>query len=177
MLVRDVMIREVELLHPDDRLRDAAEKIRTLGLEPLPVWDGCKVVGMVTLSGIQQHAARIGLSAGFAPVSRAMSPRVVSCSEDQDLTEAAGLLAPEAGDDPLPGILVFDRSKRLVGVALAGDLRKDGTARKPAVTGAEGASQPKVDYDEDKVDYQSEESFPTSDPPPPPSSPSPSSEE
>ena len=41
---------------------------------------------------------------------------------------------------------------------------------KDAVTGAEGASKEKVDYEEDEVDYFSEESFPASDPPPPPSS-------
>lgn len=168
MLIKDIMVPEVVLIGPNDRLRDVNDTMKSRGLDPLPVWDGSKVVGMVTQHGIQNFAATTGLAAGSSPVKDAMTADIRSCYEDDDATQAVGDLKSPAEDSGAPGLLVFDRSDQLVGIVSAEDLIAG--ARRSRVTGAEATAQRKVDFRDDPIDYRSEESFPASDPPPPPSS-------
>ena len=49
MLVQDVMTRAAECVHPDDTLQEAARKMKSLDVGPLPVCgDDDRPVGMLT---------------------------------------------------------------------------------------------------------------------------------
>lgn len=48
MTLRDIMTREVEVIHPNATLQEAAEKMRSLDVGPLPVCDGDRLVGFIT---------------------------------------------------------------------------------------------------------------------------------
>jgi CBS domain-containing protein len=172
MQVKDVMVHDVSTVRPEDTLRTAAEKIKSLGLDPLPVWDGCKLIGMLTRTKIQEQAVKSGLAAGTVPVREAMIPGIVFCYDDEDVREAARRCADPSATG-LPGLLVLDRSRQLVGVVSASDLSSGTPPERPPVMSAEAGAQPKADFDRDPVELQSEESYPASDPPAPPSTLSP----
>ena len=46
MLLRDVMTPHVEVIHPDASLREAAAKMKSLEVGPIPVCDGERLQGM-----------------------------------------------------------------------------------------------------------------------------------
>lgn len=52
MIVKDIMIKNVETIHPDSLLEEAAEKMRQKEVACLPVLDGKKVVGIITQNDI-----------------------------------------------------------------------------------------------------------------------------
>lgn len=164
MQLKDIMLHDVATVRPEETLREASEKMKSLAIDPLPVWDGCKIVGMLTSQNIQKAVAKAGLAAGSVSVHQAMTPQVVHSYEDQDVAEAATLLE-KSDEQELNGLLVFDRSERLVGFASSADLKANEQTSRHEVTGAMAGAQPKVDYARDPVDLQSEESYPASDPP------------
>lgn len=123
MQVKDVMIHEVTTVRPEDPLRDAAQKMKALAVDPLPVWNGCELVGMLTRERITQEAARVGLAAGMKPVRDAMIPEVVAAFEDEDIGDAVERLAGEKGRE-LPGLIVLNRSRHLVGIVARSDLER-----------------------------------------------------
>ena len=48
MVVREVMTPHVEVIHPDASLREAAAKMKSLDVGPIPVCDGERLQGMLT---------------------------------------------------------------------------------------------------------------------------------
>ena len=46
--LKDLMTRDVAVVHPDDRLQTAAEKMKELHVGALPVDDGTRLLGMIT---------------------------------------------------------------------------------------------------------------------------------
>jgi uncharacterized protein (DUF2267 family) len=87
--VSEVMTREVEVVSPDDMLRDAAEKMRTLNVGPIPVVDGEKLVGIITDRDIVVRAVAQGMDPNDTRVSQAMTDQVETLFEDQELEVAA----------------------------------------------------------------------------------------
>jgi predicted transcriptional regulator len=162
--LKDIMLHDVARVRPEDALREATEKMKSLAIDPLPVWDGCGIVGMLTSQNIQKTVAKAGLAAGSVSVHDAMTQEVVRSYEDQDMVEAASLLEKSDGSE-LNGLLVFDRSEHLVGFARSTDIKANEPISKHQVTGAIAGSQPTVDFQRDPVDSQSEDSYPASDPP------------
>jgi predicted transcriptional regulator len=166
--VKELMIREIESVSPDDSLLDAAEKMKSLDLEPLPVCQDGKLVGMLTEEGVRESAARLGLSAGSHTVREAMTTNIASCREDEDAKQAAQSQQNNPATRNCSGMLVLDQQGNLVGIVAVRALAT-GDDERPSVTGAVGASEPKASFATDPVDHMSEESFPASDSPPPPS--------
>jgi len=48
MQIREIMTRNVKLIHPQDSIRDAARRMRDEDIGSLPVADGDRLVGYVT---------------------------------------------------------------------------------------------------------------------------------
>src|SRR5881296_3134577 len=92
MLVRDMMTRRVEVIHPDATLAEVAEKMKSLDVGPLPVCDGERLVGMVTDRDITVRAVAKGCDPNTTPVRDVMTSDVVYCFEDQDLSTAARMM-------------------------------------------------------------------------------------
>jgi CBS domain-containing protein len=121
MLIKEVMTRGVEVVRPDETLQQAAHKMKSIDVGPLPVCDGDRLVGMITDRDIIVRATAEGRDPRTTPVKDAMTPGVVYVYEDQDIEEAASLMK----ERQIRRLVVLDRNKRLVGILSLGDLAED----------------------------------------------------
>lgn len=118
MLIRDVMTRNVEVVHPDDTLQEAAEKMKDLDIGPLPVCDDGRLVGILTDRDIAVRAVAEGQDPWTDKVRDVMTPEVISCFADQDVADAVKLMK----EKQIRRLVVLDRDKRLVGILSLGDV-------------------------------------------------------
>jgi CBS domain-containing protein len=118
MLLREVMTPHVEVVHPDATLREAAQKMQTLDVGPIPVCDGDRLQGMLTDRDITVRATAAGRDPNTTRVREVMTPDVVYCFEDQDVQEAAQVME----ERQIRRLIVLNRDKRLVGIVSLGDL-------------------------------------------------------
>lgn len=165
MHVRDVMGPVVGTASPGDLLRDASETMKALDIDPLPVTEDGRVVGMLDRAGIDRHVREAGISAGLAPVREVMSRHVTCCSPDDPIHDALAQLEESASTtDRVP---VVDGSGQLVGIVSSRKLRERDVAPGDGVTAVQAveAVDQLVEYGDDRVDYMSDSSFPASDPP------------
>jgi CBS domain-containing protein len=122
MQLKDVMTRNVEVIQPRASIADAARRMDELNVGPLPVCDGERLVGMVTDRDITVRATSAGKDPRTTPVSEAMSQDVLYCYEDQDVRDAAKLMA----DQQIRRVPVVTRDdKRLVGIVSLGDIASE----------------------------------------------------
>lgn len=129
MQVKDVMTGSVEVIKPDATLQEAARKMKTVDIGPVPVCDGDKVVGMLTDRDITIRATAEGLDPKQTRVREVMTKDVITVREDQDVKEAAELMQSKQ----VRRVLVLNREKRLVGVVSLGDLARH--MQDPKLTG------------------------------------------
>jgi CBS domain-containing protein len=118
MQLREVMTPHVEVIHPDATLREAAQKMQTLDVGPIPVCDGDRLQGMLTDRDITVRATAAGRDPNTTRVREVMTPDVVYCFEDQDVQEAAQVME----ERQIRRLIVLNRDKRLVGIVSLGDL-------------------------------------------------------
>jgi CBS domain-containing protein len=167
MQVREVMGPVSGSISTDDLLRDATAKMKSLGMDPLPVTEGNKVVGMLSSRSVMDRVGREGIDGGLVRVRDVMSHEITCCYADQEVGEAVDTLQHSGVDLAADRVPVVDRDGVLVGVASLRNLRErdpnadDGTT---AVQAVESTDQ-LVDYDRNHVEYMSDQSFPASDPP------------
>jgi CBS domain-containing protein len=118
MLLREVMTPHVEVIHPDATLTEAARKMKSLDVGPVPVCDGDRLQGMLTDRDITIRATAEGRDPNTTRVREVMTPDVVYCFEDQDVREAADIMEHRQ----IRRLLILNRDKRLVGIVSLGDL-------------------------------------------------------
>ena len=118
MQVKDVMTRGAEVVRPDATLQEAANKMKSLDIGPLPVCDGDKVIGMLTDRDITVRATAEGLDPKQTRVREVMSKELITCLEDQDVKEAAELMQSKQ----IRRVPILSKDKRLVGMLSLGDL-------------------------------------------------------
>ena len=118
MQISEIMTREAEVIPPDATLAEAAAKMKTLDVGPLPVCDGDRVLGMVTDRDITVRATAAGQDPTKTKVRDVMTPDVVYCFEDQDVREAAQLMA----EKQIRRLVVLNRDHRLAGIVSLGDV-------------------------------------------------------
>lgn len=138
MKVQDVMTREVEVIHPDATLTEAAQKMKRLDVGPLPVCDGDQLQGFITDRDITIRATAGGQDPNTARVRDAMTDEVVFCYDDQDVKEAAKLMQ----EHQIRRLTVLSRDRRLVGIVSLGDLAVDGKDQKLSGKVLEEVSEP-----------------------------------
>ena len=118
MQVKDVMTRGAEVVRPDATLQEAANKMKSLDIGPLPVCDGDKIIGMLTDRDITVRATAEGLDPKQTKVREVMSKELITCLEDQDVKEAAELMQSKQ----IRRVPILNKDKRLVGMLSLGDL-------------------------------------------------------
>ncbi|MEW6271576.1 MAG: CBS domain-containing protein [Thermodesulfobacteriota bacterium] len=118
MQVRELMTADVDVVRPDDTIRDAAMRMRSLDVGAIPVCDGERLAGMLTDRDITIRAVAESRDPAGTPVRDVMTPDIVFVLEDQDIDEAARLME-ERQVRRLP---VLNSQKRLVGIVSLGDL-------------------------------------------------------
>jgi CBS domain-containing protein len=138
MQIHEIMTPDVEIIHPDGMLREAAEKMSRLDIGPLPVCDGARLVGMLTDRDITVRAIAKGHDPNTTKVREVMTPEVVYCFEDQDIETAAQMMETRQ----IRRLPVLNRDKRLVGIVSPGDLAVGTGDRKLAGETLERVSEP-----------------------------------
>ena len=118
MRVAEIMTRDPEVLPSDFILKDAALKMQQLDVGMLPIRDGDRLVGMLTDRDITLRATAEGRDPTKTRVREVMTPEVVYCFEDQDVSEAAKLMQ----EKQIRRLPILNREKRLVGIVSLGDL-------------------------------------------------------
>src|SRR5215467_5325089 len=74
MQLKEIMTPGVEVIHPDTTIQQAAAKMRRLGIGPLPVCDGDRLIGMLTDRDITIRAVAEGYDPNTTTVREAMTP-------------------------------------------------------------------------------------------------------
>jgi CBS domain-containing protein len=119
MRIKDAMTEGVECARPNDSVAHAADRMRQLDVGALPVCgDNDKLIGMVTDRDITVRATAEACDPGETQVRDIMTPDIVFCFEDQDISEAANLME----EKQIRRLAVLNRDKRLVGIVSLGDL-------------------------------------------------------
>jgi CBS domain-containing protein len=136
-MIREVMTRDVEVINPNDTLRDAAEKMRSLNVGPLPVCDGQRVLGMITDRDIVVRAIALGRDPNTTQVADAMSSGIEYCFDDDNVDDVLRNMRVKQ----IRRMIVVDRSKKLVGIVALGDLSGEVSEQQVAET-LEGISEP-----------------------------------
>ena len=122
MRIQDIMTPNVEFVWPDDTLQEAALKMKDREIGPLPVWDGDRIVGMVTDRDIAVRGVALGCDPQTTAVRDVMTHEVIQCYEDEPADEAARLMQTRQ----VRRILVVNREELLVGILSLADLAADG---------------------------------------------------
>jgi CBS domain-containing protein len=138
MQLKDVMTPGVEVIAPEASIYEAAEKMSHLDIGPLPVCDGERLVGMLTDRDITVRAVAAGRDPRMTPVRDIMTPDAVYGFEDQDVQDAARLMAQYQ----IRRLPVLNRSKQLVGMVALGDLAVHAGTQPRAAEVLEQVSEP-----------------------------------
>ena len=136
MQVQEIMTRDVTLIDPNTTVSDAARKMRADDIGALPVGENDRLIGVVTDRDIAMRAVAEDRFPGTTSVREVMSNRVYYCFEDDNVQEAADVMAQHQ----VRRLPVLNRDKRLVGVVALADLGRD--EPDAAQSALEGLSEP-----------------------------------
>ena len=118
MKVREAMTREVEIIDPNAAVGDAARRMRDDNVGALPVGENDRLIGIVTDRDIVVRGVAENRLGGNAAVRDVMSKHVYYCFDDDDLEQAAKIMA----EHQVRRLPVLNRNKRLVGIVALADL-------------------------------------------------------
>jgi CBS domain-containing protein len=139
MQVNEVMTSSVDVIDPNATIRDAARRMRADNVGALPVGENDRLVGMITDRDIAMRAVAEDRAAGTTAVREVMSEGVAYCYEDDNVEEAARIMARHQ----VRRLPVINRDKRLVGMIALADLARAGV--EAAQQALEGVSEPTDD--------------------------------
>lgn len=122
MKVREIMSQDVETVGPEATLQEAAERMSAVDAGALPVvGDDGALGGILTDRDIAVRGVAEGRDVFSARVRDIMTSEVVVCWEDEEVEQAAALMAA----NQVRRLVVLDRERRLVGIVSLGDLALD----------------------------------------------------
>jgi CBS domain-containing protein len=128
MQLKKIMTPEVERLPKDASIQEVAQKMKAIDVGMIPVYDGDRLVGMVTDRDIALRVAAEGRDVASTPAHTVMTPEVIYCFEDQTVEEAAQVMEKHQ----IRRLIVLNRDKRLVGIVSLGDLATNRQGKKAA---------------------------------------------
>lgn len=138
MQLRDIMTQDVERVHENVTLQEAAQKMRDLNVGLIPIYEGDRLVGMLSDRDITVRATAKGWNPAQTSVREAMTKDIVYCFDDQSAEEAAAVMA----DHQIRRLIVLNRDKRLVGMVSLGDLATQAPSQATAGQVLTSVSQP-----------------------------------
>jgi CBS domain-containing protein len=115
--IAEVMTTDVEVVRPEETLRDAARAMADLDVGSLPVCDGRRMIGMVTDRDITVRGVAEGKGPD-APIRDVMTDDVVWCTDTDSVDE----VLQQMSDAQVRRIPVVDRDRQLVGIVALGDI-------------------------------------------------------
>jgi predicted transcriptional regulator len=137
MMVKELMSTQVQRIHHGAPIQQAAEQMKTLNVGMIPVFDGDRLVGTLTDRDLAVRAIAEKRDATGTKIRDVMSHGVVYCFDDQDIGEAADMMA----DKRIRRLIVLNRSKRLVGVVSLGDLARASESKQSVAKALQDISQ------------------------------------
>jgi CBS domain-containing protein len=120
MLVKDAMVAYAAWLDVSRTVREAAQLMQKLDIGCLPVTQAGRVVGLITDRDIACRVVAEGLNPEVVQVHDVMSERVVSCTEDQTLDDAAETMEVNA----VRRLPVLDKKGEIVGLLSVDDVAR-----------------------------------------------------
>jgi CBS domain-containing protein len=121
MKIKEVMTRAVEVVRPDNTVQEAAAKMKSRDVGPIPVVDGDRVVGIVTDRDIVVRSVADGRDSKTTRVQDVMTRDVASCGEEDDVKDAARTMKQRQ----IRRLVVLTADKRLAGILSLGDIAVD----------------------------------------------------
>ena len=118
MQLKDFINYRVEMVHPNDTLQQAAEKMRDLDVGSMPVCEGQHLIGIVTDRDITIRATARGQDPTRTPVRDVMTPDVVYCFEADTVDDAARTMQ----EHQIRRLFVLNEEEELVGITSLGEL-------------------------------------------------------
>ena len=112
MQLRDVMIPNVYVIRPDATLQEAAQQMKTSHVGSLVVHGGEQAIGILTDRDITIRAVAEGRDPTTTRVREIMTPDVIWCREDADVTSAIQLMK----DKQIRHLAIGDEHQNLVGI-------------------------------------------------------------
>jgi CBS domain-containing protein len=122
MVVKEIMTKGVETVRPDTVLEEAANKMKTLDVGVLPVFDGKLLMGMLTDRDIVVRSVSKGDDPRNTSAGDVMSTEIVSCYDDDELQSVAEMMESKK----VRRIPVLNRDEELVGMISLGDMADRG---------------------------------------------------
>jgi CBS domain-containing protein len=135
MQVQQLMTPSVKTIDSTATVLDAAEMMRDEDIGALPVADAGRPIGMLTDRDIVVRALADYRDPTQTRVRDIITPRLSTVYQDQDVAEAADVMAR----DQVRRLLVLDREQRPVGVLSLGDIGKQSEQGARAL---QGTSEP-----------------------------------
>lgn len=119
MRIKEIMSRNVECIQPDMFVTEAAKRMKSLDVGAIPVCgNDDKLVGMITDRDIAMRCVADGSDSQSTKVKDVMTPDIVYCQEDQDVSDAAEIIKQRQ----IRRLVVLNNDKQLVGILSLGDL-------------------------------------------------------
>jgi CBS domain-containing protein len=112
MLLRDVMISDVYVIRPDATLQEAAQHMKANHVGSLVVHGGEQAIGILTDRDMTTRAVAEGRDPTTTTVREVMTPEIIWCHEDADVTSAIDLMK----DKHIRHLVVGDEHQNLVGI-------------------------------------------------------------
>lgn len=126
MKLSEIMSSDLAVIQPDDTLQFAAKKMRDRNVGFLPVCDGETLLGVLSDRDITVRALAEGMDPAVMLSRDLMTTPVIYCFEDQDVSEAAKLMA----EKQIRRLVILSRDdERVVGVISLGDLARNGSTK------------------------------------------------
>lgn len=137
MKVSECMSPDVEVVSPEQPIREAARFMLREDAGSMPVCDGDRLVGMITDRDIAVRAVAEGRGPD-TPVRDAMTDEILFCYDDDDVDDVA-LKMSDAQVRRFP--VVSQEDKKLVGIISLGDISRGGS-HEAAHVAMEGVTDP-----------------------------------
>ena len=120
MKIAECMSRDVQIVKPEQPIREAAQFMLKSDAGSMPVCDGDRLVGMLTDRDIAVRAVAEGRGPD-TPVREAMTDHIDYCYDDDEIDEVAIRMS----DSQVRRFPVLSRAdNRLVGIVSLGDLSR-----------------------------------------------------
>ncbi len=137
MKVSEAMTAQVATATPQTTIAEVARTMAQIESGAVPVMEDGKVVGLITDRDIVIRVVAKGDSVD-GPVSEVMSDDVESCSEDDNVADAAAKM----GNHQIRRLVVLNEQGKLAGILSLGDIAQDYGAKAVGKTLEEISAEP-----------------------------------
>jgi len=118
MKIKEIMAVDPETLDPEDSIEEAAQVLSDADVGCAPVVSNEMVLGVLTDRDIVVRAVAEGQNLKTTKVQDILTPGAIHCSEDDDISTAAELMA----EHQIRRIVVVSRDNKLAGVLSLADI-------------------------------------------------------